>query len=64
MLQRYAPPHKLDQAPKGTRLRVDIGETFDIYVQTSEDEENPKWDRIGNFTKESYEFYLLSLEDY
>jgi hypothetical protein len=62
MLQRYAPPHKLDQAPKGTKLRVDQGDTFDMYIQISENEEDPKWDLLGNFTEESYQFYLRSHE--
>ncbi len=60
MLQRFSEPHKFDMAPKGTRLRVDHGETFDVYIQISDNEEQPKWQLIDTFTEESYQFYLQS----
>jgi hypothetical protein len=51
-LNRYSPPTKLDSAPKGTVCFVRLHEAipgFDfgqviVYTQTSEDEDNPKWE--------------------
>lgn len=58
MLKRFGLPSKLDESPQGTKLRVDHGETFDLYIQISHDEQNPHWEFIGNFTEDSYKLYL------
>lgn len=58
---RHGPPCKLDQAPAGTKCKVDLGDgTFDIYVQSQSEEDcNPKWVHFGNFTEASYDFCMI-----
>jgi hypothetical protein len=49
MLTRHSQPSELDQHPYGTACKVNIQETYDIYLQVSEDEDNPNWELLGNY---------------
>lgn len=45
---RHSAPSKLDQAPFGTECHVFIlGDEYDLYVQYSNDPENPHWEYMG-----------------
>lgn len=58
---KFNPPSKFTKAPYKTKIRV-IGETkgdiveSDIFVQTSQDEDNVRWVEAG-------EFLLIALEE-
>lgn len=54
VIKRLAAPSKLDIAPYGTKCVV-IGKEGegDIYIQNSNDEDNPNWVHIGNDLKET-----------
>ena len=49
---RFGEPSKLDHAPYGTECKVTRSKEFDIYIQMSQNEENPNWMFIGNFQNE------------
>lgn len=57
MINRFGPPHKFDHAPKDSYCRVDKGDSFDVYIQRSDNDEDPKWEFIDNFTEDSYKLY-------
>ncbi len=48
VIKRHSVPTSLDQAPKGTKCLV-IGETeaYEIYIQISPHEDDPKWEYMG-----------------
>lgn len=49
-ISRFAMPTKLDHAPYGTRCKVEIDAgKYHLYIQLSDDEENPKWEHMGIF---------------
>lgn len=39
----------LDHFPKGTQCRVPFGDQFELYIQTSSNEEQPVWQSVGVF---------------
>jgi len=46
--RRYSPPNKLDKAPFNTRcLHIMSKKKADLYVQSSQDENNPQWQLMG-----------------
>jgi hypothetical protein len=47
-IERRSPPTKLDTCPKGTLCTVNLYEEdiCVVYIQTSEDEEDPRWQII------------------
>ena len=49
MLIRNAEPSKYDHAEYGTYCKVVVGESFDLYRQTSDREDEPKWEHVGFF---------------
>lgn len=55
VLHRYGAPNKFDQCPLGTICRVTVGldGDFEIYRQTSPDEENPIWELVDHKNGES-----------
>jgi hypothetical protein len=46
VLIRHSPPTKLDHAPFGTKCHVvcSLEATYDVYVQMSQQEDNPVWE--------------------
>lgn len=45
VLYRHSAPTRLDIAPVGTLCKVTVDkDRVDIYIQTSTDEENPRWE--------------------
>jgi len=55
MLLRSGEPSKYDEAPYGTLCKTakTLGDTFEIYVQLSLNEESPRWERVGVFSPET-----------
>lgn len=49
---RHGEPSKLDHAEYNTRCQVLHGQEYDLYIQTSKNEEDPMWDFIGTFDLE------------
>ena len=47
-IERRSIPTKLDTCPQGTLCTVNLFEEDSCiyYIQTNEDEENPKWEKI------------------
>ena len=56
-LVRYCPPTKLDIAPFGTIYHVIVDGDLPAhrYIQTSQDETIPQWERMGVFLEKVYE---------
>ncbi len=55
MLIRTGEPSKYDQSPFGTickRVKT-MDDTFEIYVQLSEDDSVPCWEKVGIFSSET-----------
>lgn len=48
IIDRYGPPSKMDQCPKGTVLRVknNAGDIIESYEQIADDSEKPVWQPI------------------
>jgi len=46
---RHGEPGKYDMASYGAQCKVLKGEEFDLYVQISSIEYEPKWDFVGRF---------------
>jgi hypothetical protein len=48
-IKRYSRPTSLDHAPKGTKCLVarPFEYNYDIYLQISIEEDDPKWEYIG-----------------
>lgn len=46
---RHGEPNQYDEANYGAQCKVFKGEEFDLYVQTSNTEYEPKWDFVGRF---------------
>jgi len=43
-LERFSPPNQFDEAVYNTRCHVSTSkETYDLYVQMSQDSEKPRW---------------------
>ena len=66
ILTRYTAPTKLDEAPFGT-LWLQIIESFNeditaTFIQTSRDEKQPLWERMGLFLEKVYKHKLLDSE--
>lgn len=55
MLIRHGEPSNLDQAPYGTLCKSvkTLCDTFEVYVQISENEEIPCWEKVGIFNSET-----------
>jgi hypothetical protein len=53
MLIRYGKPSKYDHAPYGTPCKVvnALSDDFTLYLQVSDNEENPVWHEIGIFSQ-------------
>lgn len=50
IVTRFGEPSKMDTAHHGTICRVSRSpESFDIYLQTSHDEESPSWVYIAKY---------------
>jgi len=62
IIYRYGSPSKLDHASSGTECRILKDNDFDLYVQTSSNEEQPNWILLGCFNEESYVHYAMSLD--
>jgi hypothetical protein len=49
IIYRYAPPNRYDQAPFGTLCKVAVEPNKQLlYIQNSNDAENPKWEIIDS----------------
>lgn len=47
---RFSEPSKMDHAPQGYTCRVMKNETdYDLYLQSSSQEDDPKWIHMGDF---------------
>lgn len=51
MIQRYGAPSKYDQSPYGTLCKSgrEGSDVFAVYIQMSENDELPHWEKIGMF---------------
>ena len=48
-LIRRSEPTKFDLAPYGTQYKVfDHGDNYDLYLQVGYNEDQPRWDLLGN----------------
>lgn len=49
IIKRHSAPTSLDHAPKGTKCFVfrQFESTYDIYLQISPMDEDPRWEYIG-----------------
>lgn len=57
---RHSAPGKLDHAPFGSSCKViHADNTYDLYMQYSHDEEEPRWESMGVFSESS-----LDTKDY
>ena len=45
---RYCAPTKYDLAPYKTVAKVHKDNGYDFYIQLSHNQEDPKWERMGN----------------
>lgn len=53
---RHSAPSKLDHAPFGTECIVPLlGDEYDLYVQYSSEEDNPRWELMGRYHDKSYQ---------
>lgn len=64
-LVRYGQPTKLDAAQYGSQciVRYHGHDDYDLYVQTSKDEQDAKWDLIGSFNPKTSQEYINTLID-
>jgi hypothetical protein len=62
---RHSQPSSLDQAAYGSKCIVkdNHGSDYELYIQTSKDEDRPKWDIVGIFNDQSSQFYIDQLID-
>lgn len=51
-INRISKPHKFDQYPQWTQCVVVNNEGVHYYMQTSSDEENPRWELVKKDKKE------------
>lgn len=58
-IYRHGQPGHLDMLPQGTRCIVERGSELDIYIQVSNDENNPAWDFSGTLPIDSDDEALL-----
>jgi len=63
IIDRYGIPTELDQFPYGTQCKVSNHHhnEYDLYLQVSDDEDNPEWDLLGTFTTSSNQFEIEQL---
>lgn len=50
---RHSEPGKYDQCPYGTACKVmksELLNEFEVYIQLSNDQDNPRWESLGEFT--------------
>lgn len=54
-LIRYGEPSGMDHAPHGTLCKSvkTLCDSFEVYVQLSENEESPCWEKVGSFSPET-----------
>lgn len=50
---RHEEPTQQDTAPYGTECKVVFEKFFDMYLQLSHDEEEPRWVHIGSYKKKT-----------
>ncbi len=63
-LIRRSEPTKFDLAPYGTQYKVfDNHDNYDLYLQVGYDEDEPKWELLGNFTLKTHPELLKELID-
>lgn len=51
-LEKYCAPSSLDKEEFGTIVKVITDSNkneYELYIQTSQDQEKPSWDRLGSF---------------
>ncbi len=60
MLIRAGEPSKYDQSPYGTLCKKvkTLNDNFEIYIQTSKDDCNPCWEKIGVFSQKTERLIL------
>lgn len=63
VLLRHSAPCEFDQHPYGTICKVKHLESFDIYLQVGEDEDNPQWEMLGSFIATVDAIFLQELID-
>lgn len=58
---RHSAPSKLDHAPWGTSCKVfnKADESFDLYRQFSNQENNPHWELMGTFSDDALDAHVL-----
>lgn len=63
IMNRYGKPSHLDTAPYASQcfVRYHDKESYDLYIQTSKDQENPKWELIGCFNPTTSDYYINEL---
>ena len=60
MLIRCGEPSKYDHAPYGTLCKVNkpTSEGFELYLQAGNEESEPQWQKIGDYTAETIDTAL------
>lgn len=60
---RVGVPSKFDQYPHGTTCKTESSHdgNYELYIQFSKNEEEPKWELIGSFNEDSPESYVSEL---
>ncbi len=52
-VERYRTPSRYDLEPHGSLWWVKIDDSYDIWVQTSKEQQSPLWLRIGPFLEKA-----------
>jgi hypothetical protein len=60
---RHGAPCKLDQAEYATQCVVNKGSEFELYIQVSQNEDNPDWEFIGKFPNDTSENHIKEILD-
>lgn len=61
-ISRFAPPNSMDEQPYGTRCIVSVDDLYyDLYLQLSNEESQPKWEAMGRFRKDEQQTTEIEL---
>lgn len=66
-IEKYCVPSVLDKAPFGTIAKMIIDKEKDeyvLYIQLSEDDQKPRWEKLGKFFEEVFNEEFVSHEPF